>query len=124
MELGEDYAALAVELAKRQPSTEIDKLKEKINLLEYQVQTLLKENKELNERLKLSYLKDENVAGFITPGILETETRNVSDKYLTEGLWNRNIPWEEKHNLYKIQEVEDLKNEQDECGKWSQIERI
>ena len=128
MELGMDYAELAANLSKRQikPTIpELEELKAKVSILESQVTMLLKENNELQQRLKLAYSK-ENVAGYITPGILETE--NPSDKYLTEGLLNKNIPWEQKHNLYLVEEanakMEELKNEQNEQREWSEIERI
>ena len=128
MELGMDYAELAANLGKRQikPTIpELEELKAKVSVLESQVTMLMKENNELQQRLKLAYSK-ENVAGYITPGILETE--NPSDKYLTEGLLNKNIPWEQKHNLYLVEEanakMEELKNEQNEQREWSEIERI
>lgn len=128
MELGMDYAELAANLSKRQiePTIpELEDLKERVNLLESQVNKLLKENNELQKRLKIAYSK-ENVSGYITPGILETE--NPSDKYLTEGLLNKDIPWEQKHNLYLIDQandkMEELKNEQNEQREWSEIERI
>ena len=128
MELGMDYAELAANLGKRQikPTiSELEELKAKVSVLESQVTMLMKENNELQQRLKLAYSK-ENVAGYITPGILETE--NPSDKYLTEGLLNKNIPWEQKHNLYLVEEanakMEELKNEQNEQREWSEIERI
>ena len=123
-----DYAELAANLGKRQikPTIpELEELKAKVSVLESQVTMLMKENNELQQRLKLAYSK-ENVAGYITPGILETE--NPSDKYLTEGLLNKNIPWEQKHNLYLVEEanakMEELKNEQNEQREWSEIERI
>lgn len=128
MELGEDFALLAATLSERQiePTIpELEELKQKVNLLESQVTMLMKENNELQQRLKLAYSK-ENVSGYITPGILETE--NPSDKYLTEGLLSKNIPWEQKHNLYLVEEanakMEELKNEQNEQREWSEIERI
>jgi hypothetical protein len=128
MELGMDYAELAANLGKRQikPTIpELEELKAKVSILESQVTMLMKENNELQQRLKLAYSK-ENVAGYITPSILETE--NPSDKYLTEGLLNKNIPWEQKHNLYLVEEanakMEELKNEQNEQREWSEIERI
>jgi cell division protein FtsB len=86
MELGDDYASLAIELNKRRIEPElpeINKLREQVNTLQAYMDQLLRENLALKEQVKMLKYSLENKEGFITSSLIE--------KYKTKGLLEEEI---------------------------------